>query len=155
MTDAYRKAPRLLTIRQLHAYVGMLIAPTVLFLAVTGVLQIYNLHEAHGPYVPAPIIEKLSSVHKDQVFKLKHEGGPPPPLNRPAPGAAAPAEQHHRPKLAVTLLKAYFACVAVALICSTCLGLWIALRAPLRRRTHIWLLAIGTVVPFALAALTG
>lgn len=165
MTDASgagrsRRPSPGLTIRQLHAYIGMLIAPTVLFLASTGILQIYNLHEAHGAYAPAPLIEKLSAVHKDQVFKVEDDDGPPHGAPKAGPAAAPdagppPEEHHHRPKLAVTLLKAYFATVAVALIVSTSLGVWIALRAGLRRRTYIGLLVVGTIVPVALAAFSG
>ena len=134
----------------------MLVAPTILFLASTGVLQIYNLHEAHGTYTPAPLIEKLSAVHKDQVFQVEEDHGPPEAAPAGGPDASAPPEEHHhQPKLAVTLLKAYFAGVAIALIVSTCLGIWIALRTGLRRRTYICLLAIGAIIPVALAALSG
>lgn len=164
MTDASKAGRRrrpspALIIRQLHAHIGMLVAPTVLFLAATGILQIYDLHEAHGRYAPAPLIEKLSAVHKDQEFKLKDDGGPPSSAPKPGPGAGSdpgpPPAHHHQSKLAVVLLKAYFAGVALALIVSTCLGIKMALGQGPRRRTYAWLLLIGTLVPVALAAMSG
>jgi hypothetical protein len=36
--------------------------------ALTGATQIFNLYEAHGGYQSPAIVEKLSSVHQDQVF---------------------------------------------------------------------------------------
>ena len=59
MTNAQSRPARhpaalLMQIRAIHTYVGMLIAPTVLFFACTGILQIYSLHEAHGGYTPPP-----------------------------------------------------------------------------------------------------
>jgi hypothetical protein len=64
------------TIRQWHSYIGVFVAPSVLFFALTGSVQLFSLHEAHGHYEPPAIIEKLSSVHKDQVFALGHHQAP-------------------------------------------------------------------------------
>jgi len=62
------------SIRIWHMYIGILIAPSVLFFALTGALQIFSLHEAHGSYEPPALLEKLSRLHKDQVFAQKeHE----------------------------------------------------------------------------------
>ena len=61
----------MLTIRTWHTYLGILIAPSVLFFALTGALQLFSLHEVHGSYTPLPVIEKLSKVHKDQAFAEK------------------------------------------------------------------------------------
>jgi hypothetical protein len=155
------RSSALLSIRQLHAYLGMLIAPTVLFLAATGLLQIYNLHEAHAGYTPPALIAALSAVHKDQHFAMKDDDG------HAAGAEARKHEAEHEAEHAaehegkggaqtpITLLKAYFALVAVGLFLSTLAGLWMALQQSLRRRTHLVLLAIGTIVPVVLAALTG
>src|SRR5580698_2249190 len=80
-------------LRKWHAYIGLLIAPSVLFFALTGALQIFNLHEAHGTYTPALLIEKLSAVHKDQVFEASHDHSAP---NDAPPSALAggPAADH-------------------------------------------------------------
>jgi uncharacterized iron-regulated membrane protein len=142
-----------MSLRTLHTYLGMLIAPTVLFLAFTGLLQIYSLHEAHGDYTPPPLIEKLSSVHKDQVFKLGHHAAPKP-TPEVKPDAAAKPETTKGPKPAVLMLKAFFAAVAITLATSTLIGVWMALRQPLRRRVCVILLAVGTLVPAVLIALS-
>ena len=185
-------------LRTLHTYVGMFIAPSVLFFACTGIIQIFSLHEAHGGYTPPAIVVKLSSVHKDQVFRVPHKGGgggasagkshkpksaeaPKPgaddskpaiaansasastvsPVSNatatvptPAPAAAKPPAAEHGPKLAVPLLKWFFTLVALGLIGSTLVGIWMAWQAPLRRRNNMILLAIGVVIPVVLILLS-
>ena len=150
-----------LQIRKLHAYIGMLIAPTVIFFATTGLLQIYSLHEAHPGYTPPPLIEMLSAVHKDQRFSMGHRppGGERPHAAKTMPEAPRTGEAPHGNKnrgshIATMLLKAFFASVAIGLIFSTGAGIWMALQHAMRRRTHLVLLAIGSLVPLILAALT-
>jgi hypothetical protein len=137
------------SIRTWHTYIGILIAPSVLFFALTGALQIFSLHEAHDSYVPPPLLEKLSSVHKDQVFARKeHEEDKPS-----AAGAApdhAPPESEPGPSMGTTLLKWYFLAVALGLSVSTLLGLWLGLTHIRHKRIGWWLLAVGISVPVAL-----
>lgn len=144
-------------LRTLHAYIGMLIAPSVLFFAFTGLLQIYSLHEAHGDYTPPPLIVKLSAVHQDQHFVQGHDHDDGPHGDAHAhPAAPGDAAAHHHDEglgTARTLLKAFFAAVATGLFLSTLAGLWMGLQQPLRRRAHLVLLLIGAIVPIALAAL--
>jgi len=149
----------LLQIRTIHTWVGLLIAPTVLFMAATGILQIYNLHEAHGAYTPPTILVELGSLHKDQVFRAEKHGPPPGAATEPAkPAAAAPksdASAHpHGPKLATVALKAFLAIIALGLIGSTCAGVWMAMQQRGRRGLYLTLLVIGTLIPAALAALS-
>jgi len=146
-----RGAPPALLIRQIHAYISVFLAPTILFLSVTGCLQVYSLHEAHGDYVPPPIIEKLASVHKDQVFR-----GKPPRPPRPA-GAGhthpPPHDDDDAPKLSVVVLKAFMFAAGVSLIVSTGLGLWIALAYTRQPKLFGLLLALGTMIPLLTFAL--
>ena len=148
------------SIRTWHTYLGFLIAPSVLFFALTGALQIFSLHEAHGTYHPLPIVEKLASVHKDQVFALgeHHEGPPPAPAAAPQAGGDAhppgPAEHEVEPAIGTPLLKWYFLVVALGLTTSTLFGLWMGLTHIRHRRTGWWLLAVGAAVPLVLGILT-
>ena len=137
------------TLRRWHFYLGMLIAPSVLFFALTGAVQLFSLHEAHDGYVPAPIIEKLSSVHKDQVFKSGHHHGPPPGA-KPKTATAAPPPADDDAKPATLALKAFFLVVSLSLTVSTALGVWIGLTRLQHRRVGWALLAIGTAAPVAL-----
>ena len=129
-----------LLVRRLHAYFSVFIAPSLLFFAITGSLQIYRLHEAHDAYRPAPIIERLAAVHKDQVYEQPHHR-PPPAAKREEPHKDPP------PALGVQALKAFFAVVAAGLVLTTLLGLWMALRYTRRTWTCCGLFAAGMVVP--------
>ncbi len=160
-----------LTIRRWHGYIGMFIAPSVLFFAVTGAVQLFSLHEAHGKYQPPQLLEELASVHKDQVFASK-EASPgsdhdapaqdklssvtpaASPDHEPGPGGDADAQEHHHehkpPRVSVYLLKWFFLFVAVGLATSTAFGIWMGLKPVLHRRTHVLLLLVGAVIPLGL-----
>lgn len=147
---ARRPVPLARLVRDWHAWIGALIAPSVLFFATTGVLQIWSLHEAHGGYTPPALIERLGALHKDQRLALKHRA-PPQAARARAPVAAHPPE---RPKPATLLLKAFFTAVAAGLVVSTLAGIWMALSQGRQRRTLGVLMLIGAVTPVVLAVLT-
>jgi hypothetical protein len=129
-----------LRLRQWHAYIGLFIAPSVLFFALTGAIQIFNLHEAHGSYTPAPLLEKLSAVHKDQVFEASDD-------HHHAPGDD---DKISGPTLA---LKWYFCAVAVGLVVSSLIGIWMGV-TQIRRKALVWILLIaGTLLPLSTFAI--
>jgi len=145
------KPALMMTVRQLHTYIGAFIAPSVLFFALSGSLQLFSLHEAHGAYKPPALIEQLGSIHKDQVLK-------PPP----GPGDAEDDHDHHHhdgpphdgpdapPAWNVTALKWLFLTVAVGLMGSTLAGLWLAFTFSRRKRLVLGLLTAGVVLPLLL-----
>jgi hypothetical protein len=132
-------------VRLWHSYAAVLIAPSVLFFAFTGALQLFNLHEAHDGYQPAAFIEKLGRLHKDQIFAPdKHHH---PAAQRPPASSDDDSSVTRRPTL---LLKYFFLVVAIGLISTTSLGLWIAFTRQ-RRPALTWaLLVAGIVVPLLL-----
>lgn len=145
-------ALRLAAVRQWHSYVGAFIAPSVLFFALTGSVQLFSLHEAHGAYVPPPVVEKLGMLHKDQVFAAKPK--------RPANASAAPAKAkptearpEKKTKPSTLALKWLFLVVAAGLVVSTCLGLWMGLLHSRRKGVVLALLVAGAAIPALLAAL--
>ena len=170
-------AALLMLIRTWHVYLGMIIAPATLFMAITGILQVYNLHEDGPGYKPPAVLERLGALHKKQSLALKRRQRPEAATAAAGPGRGAPAEAGPRDgepaasarsgpppeaaptkrgpsRPAVAALKAFFALAAGGLIASTAAGLWMALRSPKRRLIHLALLAAGAVIPAVLAALT-
>jgi hypothetical protein len=139
------------SIRIWHNYLGMILAPSIIFFALSGLLQIFSLHEAHGGYKPAALIEKLSSVHKDQVFEVKEHEAEPAEAAEPAD---AKPQAQQRSMLGIYVLKWFFALVAVGLAVSTVLGVWMGLKGTVRRRTNLCLLGLGIVLPVVLTLLT-
>jgi len=163
-----KSAARLKWARQWHLYLGTLFAPSIIFFAFTGSLQLFGLHESHpGDAYQAPAwVQKLGSIHKDQVVTKQHG---PPPGSAGQPNRPPQADEAHRPaqpgppqpegarrneergtnKLTLAL-KWFFLATAVGLIFSTLLGIYMAFKFN-RSRTLVWgTLFLGTAIPLAL-----
>jgi hypothetical protein len=140
------------SIRIWHTYLGLLIAPSVLFFALTGALQLFNLHEAHGAYQPLPVIEKLGRLHKEQVFAQEEgdEQRPEPEAGTAGPEHPPGPEHPDETTAGQVLLKCFFLLVALGLATSTILGLWMGLTQIRRKNTGRILLAVGVVLPIIL-----
>jgi hypothetical protein len=120
-----------------------------------GAAQIFNLHEAHGHYQPPAILEKLSSVHKDQVFALGHhpepgesEANPQQPGGASTPPSAE--DDGDKPGLSTLALKIFFLVVALCLVLSTTLGLWIGLTQTRQKRVACTVAIAGVLIPVGL-----
>ena len=146
-------------IRKWHSYIGLFIAPSVLFFALTGAVQLFSLHEAHGNYHPAVLVEKLSSVHKDQVFALgdhhdhaaaKNDAAKPDADSAPRAGAE---DDGDKTELSTWALKIFFLLVAVCLTVSTSLGVWMGLTQIRSKPLAWWLIIAGALIPLGLLLL--
>ncbi|MDO8296177.1 MAG: hypothetical protein Q7T19_07030 [Caulobacter sp.] len=151
-----RRAARLRFIRQLHFWVAVFVAPSLLLFAITGALQLFKLHEAEGGYKPLPVIEKLGQVHIHQKYALRPVRRPPAAQPAPAAAAAAPArpeaEESGAP-LGETLVKWTFLIMSVGMALSAVLGVWMSLSNTRQRRLTLILLAAGTVLPILVLVL--
>lgn len=141
----------------MHTLIGVFIAPSVVFFAVTGAYQLFGFHEAKpgATHQPAKILMQLSSVHKDQVFAVEHHG--PAPASMPAPNphegaAGAPRGRHDddHGSIGSLLLKFYFLGIALGLVVSTGFGVWMALRFARSRRNLIALMVASSAIPLLL-----
>lgn len=132
----------------------MFLAPTVIFFALSGALQIFRLQEGRpgGSYQPPSWIVYLAGVHKDQRLE-----GPPEPRPAAPPSGAAPAQ---RPEAAPegqppamrssTGLKWFFLFTATGVITTTLLGIVMAFKYNRDRRVIWGLLILGIIVPLGL-----
>ncbi|OYW25517.1 MAG: hypothetical protein B7Z44_18715 [Caulobacter sp. 12-67-6] len=146
-------ALRLALIRRIHGWLGLFIAPSVMFFALTGAYQLYGLHETQPGYQPAPLVEKLGRVHMKQTFELKPKRAPAP-VQAGGPAQPKPAAKpEDGPKLSVAILKALFLVVAIALAAATILGVWMALTYGRDKRLGWILLVAGAVAPVLLITL--
>ncbi len=138
-------ALRLAFIRQLHVYVSLFVAPSLIFFAATGALQTFRIPDQKT----APVaIQKLARLHKDDVFAVKPPRPERPKGERQVPRAEKPKPA---PSPAVEATKWFFTAVSIAMIVSTLLGIWMAL-AHGRRKVLLWAtLAAGTAAPVLLA----
>lgn len=146
-----RRAVRLRLIRKLHLWVAIFVAPSLLLFAVTGMLQLFRLHEADGDYRPLPVIEKLGQVHIHQKYALRPVRRPPA---GPAAAAAASSEvgQPAAP-LGETLVKWTFLVMSAGMAASGALGVWMAMSNNRQRRTALIVLAAGAALPALVLAL--
>jgi hypothetical protein len=150
---AYRPNPalRLALIRQLHVWVSVFVAPSLIFFSVTGALQTFRIPDQKGASV---LLVKLARVHKDDVFAVKPIRPPRPALA--GPGAVSkPAEPvaAARSKTSTEVAKWFFAGVSVAVALTTALGLWMAL-AYRRDRAVMWILMMaGAAIPIVILAM--
>ncbi len=143
-------------LRQVHRYVGLFFAPAILFFAFSGALQTFSLHENHGggPYKPPAWIVAIASLHKDQVLPRprppeagvdaqhhgdKHGNGPPDAPRTPGTKRPSPLP-----------LKIFVLSLAVGLIASTAIGVFIGLQNRTTRPGSLAALAFGVVLPVVL-----
>jgi hypothetical protein len=132
----------LVTLRLVHYYVGVFFAPTIIFFALSGVMQVFKLHEAYlaTPGAQGDAIAWMSQVHKEAALI--------PPKAAPAK-ASSPRPERSKP------FKWFAALMGVSLIGASLAGLWIAFNYPKRRRSFFIALLSGLVLPIVLLQLGG
>jgi hypothetical protein len=154
-------------VRLTHLYLGVFIAPAILFFAFTGALQTFSLHETTrgSSYKPPAWAVMLAQIHKKQtpIVPARKPPAPekaadkavpdkPPSINpalQPAPApksADAPSPQRHN----ALPLKIFFLLVAVGLFASTFSGLYMSYKYMRNRRLVTAILLAGIVVPIVL-----
>ena len=148
-------SPIMKTIRQLHFYLGVFFAPSIIFFAFTGALQTFSLHENKVPGSHHPEwIANLAEIHKDQ--RLRQKKPKPSPSEQPETASTSrPATsrtivepaRHTRPTLP---LKIFVLFLSVGLISTCSLGIYMAFKYNRDRRLIGALLIIGIFLPVCL-----
>jgi uncharacterized iron-regulated membrane protein len=161
-------AQTLKLIRQIHLYIGIFIAPAVLFFSLTGALQTFSLHETTqgSSYKPPAWIVALAQLHKKQTVTIPvHKARPsaekpaadksrsekvdkPDAVSATAaprpPEPTAPTPKSHLP------MKIFFLLVAIGLFTSTLTGTTMAYKYNRNKWVVTGLLLAGIVVPLLL-----
>ena len=154
-------ATTLKAIRQVHNFVGLFFAPTILFFAITGGLQMFGLHETSrgSAYVPPAILVHLSQLHKKGTLYLPQRRAPQSTAGKPdgtrtevskpdtpkaSPMPSAPPPPNPLP------MKIFFAATALALVTSTCTGIFMGWKYARRKSSVLIILVAGTVLPILL-----
>jgi hypothetical protein len=157
-------------VRQIHLYVGVFIAPALLFFALTGGLQVFSLHETTrgSDYQPPKWLMTMAQLHKKQTMVTPlHKARPADAGDRPVAPAAASSAPDVRPQMLSSAkpempkmqaghplpLKIFSAFVAFGLFVSTLIGLYMAYRYTRRPGLVTVLLLAGIVLPVVLALL--
>ena len=148
-------------IRQLHSYVGTFFAPAILFFAFSGVLQTFGLHESEEgeSYQPPAWVVTLADLHKDQQLGKAHKAHAAQSASPDAthdddhdhgakPGHDAPAAQSD--ERSTLPLKLFVLALALGLMGSAALGVYMAFQNRNNRRTTWIVLIAGLAVPIVL-----
>ena len=129
------------TIRKLHFWIGVLFAPTIVFFALSGAFQILGLHEGAGN---PGWIATMGMIHKDQTIES------PPPRKAPsaAPAQPKPEQAKSQPERHRSYpLVLWFLALALGLLTSTGLGIYMAFAYKRDRVVILSLLAAGIALP--------
>ena len=154
--------------RLVHLYIGVFIAPAILFFAFTGALQTFSLHETTrgSSYKPPAWAVTLAQIHKKQTPIVPVRKAPPQdkPVDKtaaeksqpntavtqpgppPAPKTDAPAPKPHN----ALPLKIFFLLVSIGLFISTLSGLYMSYKYIRNRKLITAILVAGIIVPILL-----
>lgn len=154
-------AATLKSIRQLHNVLGLFFAPTILFFAITGGLQMFGLHETSrgSSYVPPALLVHLSQLHKKGTLSVPaRKQGPTAVSDGNAQKSEAPKHEAPKAPQAPTTqpqrnplpMKIFFAATALALVISTGTGIVMAWRYARRKSSVMLILAAGVALPIIL-----
>jgi hypothetical protein len=150
-------------VRLTHLYLGVFIAPALLFFAFTGALQTFSLHETTrgSSYKPPAWAVTLAQIHKKQTTVVPVKKLPPPdktPSDKPSKAESksadskptdAPAPKPHN----ALPLKIFFLIVSIGLFLSTLTGLYMSYKYIRNRALITAILLAGIILPIALTIL--
>jgi hypothetical protein len=159
--------------RLVHLYLGVFIAPALLFFAFTGALQTFSLHETTrgSRYKPPAWAVILGQIHKKQTPIVPVRKSPPPersaevknaPDRSQTPDAGSPSHVDATPKLPAEIepkphnalpLKIFFLLVSIGLFVSTFSGLYMSYKYIRNRNLISAVLLAGIVIPILLTIL--
>src|SRR3954470_23859449 len=141
------KATTLRSLRQWHHYIGVFLAPAILFFAFSGLIQVLGWQDLRNP-PPATWVSAIAGIHKKQALPKPR---PAEPARKPA--AARPAGNDDHDHGGLTPLKIFALLVAIGLFTTTLIGLTIALGTRAMRGKAVIALGLGIVVPAVLLVL--
>lgn len=148
-------------LRQIHLYLGVLFAPSILFFAFTGAYQTFRWNENGVAGALEPALSQMAAIHKNAALpngerRRKPRPQAAPKTEKPAATEAEAeakreAENGESPRRDRALpLKIYIFLMSLGLIASTATGVALAFKTNRSSRLIWGLLAVGTVLPLGL-----
>ncbi len=157
-------ATNLKAIRLTHNYIGVFFAPTIVFFAITGGLQMFGLHETSrgSSYAPPAFLVHLAQLHKKGTLYLPAKKSAPPAqakmdtskIDAPKPDASKPVPTAPvAPPPSPLPMKIFFGATALALVMSTLTGLVMSWKYARRKGVMVGVFLAGIVCPLLLLLL--
>lgn len=153
------------TSRKLHLWLSLLFAPSLVFFAITGSLMIFGVGEANGPLAKLSEVHKIQSIDERPARPSRTSAATPAVREQvamrdtAAPAAISDAAQTAKPAPARAPLHRslplmiWFGALAIGLVVSAIVGVYLAFAYKRDRATVYGLLAAGFVIPIVLAFL--
>ncbi len=142
------KASTLRSLRLYHHYIGVFLAPAILFFSFSGLIQVIGIQDRHNPPPPG-WISYIANIHKHQMPPKPRPAGAPKPEGARRGGG----EHDDHDRGGFTPLKIFALLTAVGLFVTTLIGLVVALTNRMLRRVSWVMLALGVAVPVVLMLL--
>lgn len=140
-------------LRRWHLYVGVFLAPSILFFAFSGFIQVVGWQDQRNPPPPG-WVSWMAGIHKHQAVPKPRPAAPAKPAaNKPQAAGEKHDGEHEDHDKGFSLLKPFALLTALGLLVSTLIGLAVALGTPATRRRSGIVLAAGVVVPVLLLVL--
>ena len=144
------KATTLRSLRQWHHYIGVFLAPAILFFAFSGLLQVIGWQDQRNPPPPG-WVSAIAGIHKHQMLPKPRPADAAPKPAAPKPAAAKHGEEaDDHDHGGFSPLKIFALLTAIGLFVTTLIGLTVALGTRAMRRKSLIALALGIVVPVTL-----
>lgn len=140
------KPATLRSLRQWHHYIGVFLAPAILFFAFSGSIQVLGWQDLRNP-PPAAWVSAIAGIHKHQMLPKPR---PAEPARKPAARPAGDDDHDHG---GLGPLKIFALLVAIGLFTTTLIGLTIALGTRAMRGKALIALGLGIAVPIVLLVL--
>lgn len=141
------KPATLRSLRQWHHYIGVFLAPAILFFAFSGSIQVLGWQDLRNP-PPAAWVSAIAGIHKHQMLPKPR---PTEPARKPSGARPAGGDDHDHGGLSP--LKIFALLVAIGLFTTTLIGLTIALGTRAMRSKALIALGLGIAVPVVLLVL--
>ena len=141
------KPATLRSLRQWHHYIGVFLAPAILFFSFSGLIQVIGWQDQRDPSPPG-WVSAIASIHQHQMLPKPR---PAQPERKPGGAPVAPDDDHDHGGF--TPLKIFALLTAIGLFTTTLIGLTIALGTRAMRRQSLIALGLGVVVPVVLLVL--
>ncbi|MDR3614985.1 MAG: hypothetical protein P4L53_15605 [Candidatus Obscuribacterales bacterium] len=146
-------------IRNFHLYSGLFFTPAIVFFAVSGALQTFDLHEnKEGVYTAPEWIAAIAEVHKNQRLHNVQPDKPQPTevkevtSEKQQKAASSPMKKRNkRPKS--LLLQIFVALMSIGLILSALTGIYMAFKFKRDRKLIALAIISGVLLPVAFLVL--
>ena len=142
------------SLRMWHTYCAALSAPTMLFFALTGMLQLFDFHKARPDvgYQPPAFLLAIGTLHKNQTIEASRDSDDTAGA-KPHKHDTAAGKRGRTPKTLTSgqvLLKWYAVLASTSFVITALMGLYMSVRLRGDKKAVLALFLAGIFLPLAI-----